>query len=113
MITYTWKGEPFHSDRDILSELSQKYDTDFIDDGIRNDGYNSTLKIGDPEIAEIEMFFSSKEGTEFAAIAMLSLGDSIKGYVFSKHHDAVVFLKEFAPMVESIINTHNAVNKED
>lgn len=113
MITYTWKGEPFHSERDILVELSREHDTTFIDDGIRKSGYESSLKIGAPEVAEIEIFFSTQKDTEFSAIAMVSLGDKIEGYVFSKHHDAMVFLKEFTPMIESINTVHRLVQEKE
>ncbi|MBS7559412.1 hypothetical protein KHO49_13805 [Pseudomonas sp. RC4D1] len=51
-------------------------------------------KFGGSEVAEIEIFFSTKKGAEFSEIAIDSLGDNIQGYVFSKHHDVMVFLRD-------------------
>lgn len=109
MIVYNSKGETLTVERNILSELSEASENGYVDEGIKNSGYGNSIKIGNLETAEIEVFFPTQSGNEFAAIAMMSLEDNIEGYVFYKHHDAIVFLKEFTPMIESILKIRKLV----
>lgn len=111
MITYCRSGEHVHSKRDILREISEKHNNPYMDESIRADGYTDCLKVGNPEVAEIEVYFSTKSNTEFAAISMLSFGDNIEGYVFREHYDAMMFLKEFTPVVESVLKIHELSNR--
>lgn len=113
MINYTANSGVFYDDkRDVVGEFSKLHNSGDIEKIITKSGYANTFYVGYSMVADIEMYFSSEKDTEFAAIALLSLGDSIVTYVFSRHHDAVCFLKEFTPMIESMVNVHLLMNEK-
>lgn len=104
MIQYTWKGEPFNSPgRSITTEICLKHGIDYIDDALRREKYDKILVVGVGEVASIDLYRSRSKDNEFEAIALLEVGNEIETYVFSDYHAAMVFLKEFTPLIESLI----------
>ncbi|MBJ2205690.1 hypothetical protein JFT33_03680 [Pseudomonas carnis] len=95
-VRYTAVEGPIKQDRDLLPE-----DGD-IAQLIVSLGYFQGFEIGNRDVASIEMFTSNDSNTEFAAIAVVILGEAIDIYAFPATEDAWHYLNKFVPTVKAI-----------
>lgn len=89
-------------DRKLIHEICTAADDSDIAEALSTAGYRQTLTVGKGDLAAIELYLSVKEGTEFGAIALMSLGDTIEDYAMATFHDAMEFMKEYCPTIKTI-----------
>lgn len=103
-------GKPVESlERDFLGELCDKAESDDIGKALNIAGYARELTIGDEFSAEIELYLANPKA-EFGAIALLTLGGSIKTYAMVSFHDALDFIKEYTPTIQAIVELDDRRN---
>lgn len=110
MYWYHSNGAFEFEERDFLQEMGKKYDAGFADEALILAGYKKELSVGKEGIASLEIFFSNTEA-EFTGVALLQLGEGLEHYVFRETHAAMVFVKEFSPMIAAVLQA-NTLAKE-
>ncbi len=105
-VVYSWTGEPMQIDRDIVGEICDEHGLDEIDKALRKSGYRHIVSVGVPSVAQIDLYMLGNTDSEYRGIALVELGQDIQTYVFEQYHSALVFLKEFTPMIDAV-NTMN------
>ncbi|MCQ2991257.1 hypothetical protein NLO72_18760 [Pseudomonas tremae] len=95
-VRYTAVEGPIKQNRDLLPEDGA------IDQLIMSLGYIHGFEIGNRDVASIEMFTSNDSNTEFDAIAVVVLGETIDIYAFPTTEDAWHYLNKFVPTVKAI-----------
>jgi hypothetical protein len=104
MFVYSSQDGVTRSSRDIIKELCGRFDDPTIGEVLNKAGYTKSLLVGEGSIAAIELHIKEGiSGEEPQAIALVSLGGVIETYVTEDFHDLMMFMKEFAPLIESII----------
>ncbi|UMY62027.1 hypothetical protein [Pseudomonas sp. LS.1a] len=106
MIKYKGNGDIEQLDRDVVGEICDKYNESGISDALRKAGYVPSLEIGDPEAAALELYLNVDKPTEFAGVAYIWICDGYEEYVFETKHAVMLFLKEFTPMIESVVRLY-------
>ncbi len=96
-VNYTREEGPIWSPENVLGPE----DGD-IGEILKNLGYVNGFHIGNADVASIELFNSSKDGTKFAAIAVVILGDAVDIYAFPRNEDAWDYLQKFVPTVKAM-----------
>ena len=96
-IKYTREYGPIWSPEEILG--SEDGDLDKV---IRGVGYTDGFLVGNPDVASIELFNRSKDGAEFAVIAVVILGQAVDIYAFPTNEDAWDYLQKFVPTVKAM-----------
>lgn len=89
-------------DRNLIHEICTAVDDHDIEEALIKAGYQPTLTVGKGDLAAIELYLSVKEGTEFGAIALVSLGETIEDYAMATFHDAMDFLKEYGASIKTL-----------
>lgn len=92
--------------RDLLQELCAQHDKQIVDDGLIKAGYQRMLIIGKEGTASLTLFLSDSFDTEFSGVALLQLGEGLEQYVFEQTHAAMVFVKEFSPMISAVLQAN-------
>jgi len=92
--------------RDILEELGKKHDAGFAIEALVRGGYQQMVTVGKVGAASLEVYLSHSFETEFSGVALLQLGEGLEHYVFQETHAAMVFVKEFSPMIAAILQAN-------
>lgn len=111
MYRYHSSGVFEFEERDILQELGKQHDAGFPSEALVSGGYQHMVTVGKVGTASLEVFLSHNFGTEFSGVALMQLGDGLEHYVFQETHAAMVFVKEFSPMIAAVLQA-NALAKE-
>lgn len=106
MIDYAANGQTFEIDRDLISDARTKYNEDLYQVALSKAGYINSFLVGVRDTASIELFSTSNSEYEYVAMALLRLGGVSETYVFSSARAAHMFMKEFVPMIESVLNAN-------
>ncbi|WP_410952726.1 hypothetical protein [Pseudomonas sp. S1(2024)] len=107
MYLYESSGQFEFEERDILEELCSKYDVSLVNDGLIRGGYEQMLVVGKEGIASLTLFLSHSFETEFSGVALLQLGEGLEQYGFKETHAAMVFVKEFSPMISAVLQANS------
>ncbi|ANC00629.1 hypothetical protein AB688_00255 [Pseudomonas putida] len=103
---YSGRNVTSNNERSIVNEYCDKYGTDHIDAAFLAAGYTRAFNLGTDE-ASIELYTFNKqkddEPKEFTGIALVSLGEHIEEYAMPTFHDALDFMREYAPTIKGII----------
>ncbi|MGT3071943.1 hypothetical protein [Pseudomonas putida] len=103
MFVYSQRGGVTKTQHDVVDDFCNKHNDFSITDALVKEGYHHNVKVGEDDVACIELFFTQNQEAENKAIALVELAGNIETYVFETFHDALVFMKEFTPMIESIL----------
>lgn len=109
MILVTFNGDYVNLDRNIDAELCEQFPADGVSDSYNAAGYALTLRLGDPEIACVEVFEAVGDKAEFFCIISVSFGYVVESYVTESMHALMLFLKEFVPVIKDT----NRLQSED
>ncbi|NNA18871.1 hypothetical protein HBN82_23810 [Pseudomonas lundensis] len=100
-IEYTTQAGPQPRNRDLIKDALGETEGD-IDKDLKAMGYMTSFDIGNREVAAIQLYNRWSGEAEFAAIAMVTLGETIDFYAFPTTEDAWDYLHKAAPTVKAI-----------
>jgi len=112
LIKYKGSGDVEQFERDVVGEICDKYNESGIRDAMRKAGYVPSLEVGDPEAAHLELYLNVDKPTEFAGLAFIWICDGYEVYVFESKHAVMLFLKEFTPMIESVVRLYRLPSED-
>lgn len=100
-IEYTKLHGPISYDRDLLEEAVPDSKGDVAADIIAM-GYIQGFHVGNSNIATIQLFNNFRPKNEFAALAIVILGEAVEIYAFPSNEDVWDYLKNAVPTVKAL-----------
>lgn len=100
-IEYRAKDGEWAFDGDLIQNALGTRDGDIAAD-LNTMGYMLGFNVGNPEVANIEMYTRWKGEAEHAAIALISLGEHIDTYAYPTIKDAWAHLQTLVPTVKAL-----------
>ena len=100
-VVYKRGSGPVSRESDPVAEALGTADGDIAED-LKSMGYIPGFDIGKSELARIEMYNRLNPEARFAAIALVTLGETIDFYAFMTTEDAWDYLQKFVPTVKAM-----------
>ena len=100
-VVYKRGSGPVSQQSDPIEEALGTKDGDIAED-LKTMGYIPGFDIGNSEVARIEMYNRWNPKSRFAAIALVTLGETVDFYAFQTTEDAWDYLQKFVPTVKAM-----------
>lgn len=106
MVYVDKEGTQHEGESDAEERFIERAKARSIESALENLKYYPAAHIGKPEVATIELFINEDIRMHPAAVAHVTIGAYYETYHFETRHAALLFMKEFAPTIESICRSN-------